>query len=67
MSTKTPRTRLVWNQQRVAAVLGFSLGVLTAVLLSMAIDSVPEPAPPCEYHAPMLPVTDCEFVMNGNG
>lgn len=60
-------TRLIWRRERLAALQGFAIGLLVAVLIAMAFDAIPDNEPACTYHAPMLPIEGCKFVMKGNG
>ena len=54
-------TRLVWNERRLAGLVGFILGLIVAVLIVMALDAIPEE--PCYYRTPLLPVEGCTLVL----
>lgn len=61
-------TRLIWHRERLAALLGFAIGLMIALLIVMAFDALTAiTTPACTYHAPMLPIEGCKFVMKGNG
>ena len=57
------QTRLVWHRERLAALLGFAIGVMVTAILAVAFYSIPN-EPPCTYSPPELPVQGCTFEWN---
>ena len=56
----TVRTRLVWHRERLAALLGFLIGVMVTTILAVYFYAIPaEPA--CTYSPPELPIPGCTF------
>ena len=56
----TAHTRLVWHRERLAALLGFAIGVMAMLLVVLFFDALPAQAP-CTYSPPELPVQGCTF------
>ena len=59
----TVRTRLVWHRERLAALLGFLIGVIVTAILAVAFYSIPN-EPPCTYSPPQLPIQGCTFELD---
>ena len=59
----TVQTRLVWHRERLAALLGFAIGVMVTTILAVLFYAIP-PAEPCTYSPPELPVAGCTFELD---
>ena len=56
----TIHTKLIWHRERLAALLGFAIGVMVTAILAVAFYSIPN-EPPCTYSPPQLPIQGCTF------
>lgn len=56
----TIHTKLIWHRERLAALLGFAIGVMVTAILAVAFYSIPN-EPLCTYTPPELPVQGCTF------
>ena len=56
----TIHTKLIWHRERLAALLGFAIGVMVTAILASAFYSIPN-EPPCTYSPPELPIQGCTF------
>ena len=59
----TIHTKLIWHRERLAALLGFAIGVMVTAILASAFYSIPN-EPPCTYSPPQLPVAGCTFELD---
>ena len=56
----TVHIKLIWPRERLAALLGFAIGVMVTAILAVAFYSIPN-EPPCTYSPPELPIQGCTF------
>ena len=59
----TVHTRLVWHRERLAALLGFAIGVMVTTILAVLFFTIPD-TEPCTYSPPELPIQGCTFELD---
>ena len=59
----TVPTKLIWHRERLAALLGFAIGVMVTTILAVLFYSIPN-EPPCTYSPPELPIQGCTFELD---
>ena len=59
----TVQTKLVWHRERLAALLGFAIGVMVTTILAVLFFTIPD-TEPCTYSPPQLPVAGCTFELD---
>ena len=59
----TVQTKLVWHRERLAALLGFFIGLMVMAVVATYYYTIPI-AEPCTYSPPELPVAGCTFELD---
>ena len=59
----TVQTKLVWHRERLAALLGFAIGVMVTTILAVLFFTIPD-TEPCTYSPPELPIQGCTFELD---
>ena len=59
----TIHTKLIWHRERLAALLGFAIGVMVTTILAVLFFAIPD-TEPCTYSPPELPIQGCTFELD---